>query len=344
MKAAALCLAAALAAAPPGARAQTSPCSPQLVEVLARQDVTLREWKGHLDQLGNDVDQLRMLGDGLVGVRRSYEIVGSLLSLASKVVTAVDHLRARYAFATADRIARDFPAAAEEWRARGTRHRNAFTSAVMQELLGLVDLSQQAVLDKVVEGTVDAVRSDLERETRRLRDGLREDYQALSTARRGWREAHERCLPDLQVVPSPVAGRNRPQARPAAQASEQAPPQRSAAAASASRRPPPDSARSQAGVAGATPAAVGEPVARPAQRPVARRRGVDLDALDRMAAENRDEPRNEPPPAERPLSQDAYLSACAGRETTAACHRVHCLHVGAALGDEKWTARCLRGD
>lgn len=343
MKAAALCLSAALAAAAVPAFAQTSPCSSQQVEVLARQDVSLREWKGHLDQLGDDVDQLRVLGDALVGVKRSYEIVTSLLSVASKVAMVVDHLRARYAFATADRIARDFPADAEQWRARGTRHRSAFTSAVMQELLGLIDLSQQAIVDKVVAGSVDAVRSDLERETRRLRDGLREDYQALSTARRAWREAHERCLPDLQVVPSPLAGRNRAPVHPAAQAPAQTP-ARAAAAAAAPGRYPTEGDGLQAASLGAAPAAAVGSAPRPAQRPAAPRRRLDLDALDRMAADNREEAHSEPPPAGRPLSQDAYLSACAGKETSAACHRVHCLHVGAALGDEKWTARCLRGD
>jgi hypothetical protein len=346
MKTVTLYLAAVVATASLPAPAQTPPCSPQLVAVLARQDVTLQEWKAHLDELGDQVDDLRMLGDALTGTRRGFEIVTALKGLADKIGAVVDYLRARSAFATADRIAQEFPAEAATWRARGNRHRDAFNSTALREVQELSGLTPEAILEKVVEGTVDAVRTDLERETRRLRDGLRDDYQALSAARRAWRQAHERCLPDLEVVPSPIAGRNRPSSQPTSPpASSQSHPPRTVTSPPAQRGSAPDRVQTPQTTSTATPPATASVSStRPAQQPLAPRRGMDLGAIDRMAAENRAEPRDAPPPAGRPLSQDAYLSACAGKEKTAACHRVHCLHVGAALGDEAWTARCLRGD
>lgn len=71
---------------------------------------------------------------------------------------------------------------------------------------------------------------------------------------------------------------------------------------------------------------------------------VDLGALDRMAgtAPALIDPVQAPATQRKP-SQDAYLEACLGKEKTAACHRAHCLHVGAALNDKKWTNDCLRG-
>lgn len=361
MKTAAVCLAMLLAVAPIPLSAQVSPCPQRRVDVLARQEVTLREWKVHLDQLGNQIDDLRRVGDALTGTRRGVELATTLQGLGEKIRAVLDYVRARAAFATADRVAQDFPAEAAAWRARGNRHNHAFKTRAVGEVLDLAGLTPQAVLERVVEGGIDAVRRDLEQETRQLRDGLSEDYRAFSAARRAWREAHERCLPDLQVVPSPIAGRNRPPAPGAPPAS--VPPRPSAATAAVTPpRHASDSPRADAAPARASghalpnaparrvsvPASRSGPEARAPRRTIAAGRSVDLDALDRMAEEDSAEPsrpqRDETLPATRPLSQEAYLAACAGKENTAACHRVHCRHVGAALGDEKWTARCLRGD